>query len=251
LAQVPRFQVEDIERLFRALIPSGQPDPFGRIEEIVLALGEEHAKDAVLLDKNQKDVGEELEDIKSRTFGILFLQVFKTLSFFLRLLPQGKIILLAVAIIGLLTTVLQDGDVSGAAIRDAVRNTGLAKFIDDILEELKKFTTEIADNVEELSFAASDVFASVAIQLDANINALQNLVGDLSTFDIGNDLEALETAKARMSQVAFEMDEIVNNLVFPANAASNSDLILGPALRALDDEIRTIPTLALKLVRFG
>jgi len=247
VAQEPRFQIEDIERIFRALNPSGAPDPFGRIEDLILAAEEEHVKNGIITDKFRKDVKEELDDIKSRTFGILFLQIFKALKLLFGLLPQGRIILILLAAVTLLTATLEGETISLAAVRDAVEKTGLAKFIDDIMAELTTFTTEIADDVEELAFASSDVFASIAIQLDSQISRLERARDDLNTFSIPDE----DAALAAMDQVQFDLQEIINVLVGPSNSAANADTLLGPALRALDDQIRTIPTLALRLVRFN
>jgi len=251
MAQPPRFDVEDIERIFKALNPSAIEDPFGRIEELVLSLGEEHAKESILLDKNQKEVAEELADIKSRTFGILFLQIFKTLAFFFRLLPQGKIIILVLAVIGLLQTLLSDGEVSVGAIRDAVAKTGLADFIDRVQAEIALFTTEIADNVKELSFATSDVFAQLAIELDATLDILGAIERSMVVEGGPNSAEAQEKLEDQMLAASFEIGALRARLFGPANQASNADALIGPTLRGLDVQIRTIPALALQLVRFG
>jgi len=253
MAQEPRFDVQDFERIFRALLPNNQVDPFGRIEDLLISQDEDFVKDGVLTDKFRKDLFEQLDSIESRTFGILFLQIFRTLRFFFGLLPQGRIILLLVAAVTVLTSVLEDGEISLGSIQEAVKNTGLAKFIDDIMDEITVFTTEIADNVQELSFAASDVFASIAIQLDSQLASFDNIItrlaeaSDRSGESIEDDFEFLER------NVSFALNDLVKTverLRPPANAAANADTLLGPALRALDDEIRTIPTLALKLVRF-
>lgn len=245
MAKAPRFNIEDVERLFRALVPSGTPDPFGRIEELVLSLAEEHAKDGILTDKFRAEIREELDDIKSRTFGILFLQIFRTLKFFMGLLPQGRIILIIVAGIGLLTTLLQDGSLSGEAIREAVAKTGLSKFIDKLLAELTAFVNEIANHVEELANQTSEVFVSVAGNLDQSLATLVQIASDLVPVQEETLSETQQRASTAANRIALEVDRMAPT----SNLAANGADLLGPALRDLDNRIRVIPTMALKLVR--
>lgn len=245
MAKDPKFNVEDIERLFRALVPSGGTDPFGKIEEMVLSLAEEHAKEGLTTDQYREQVFERLDSIESRTFGILFLQIFKTLKFFFGLLPQGRIILIVLAAITLLTALLQDGEVSIGSIREAVAKTGLADFIEKLLEELTAFVKEIADHIEELANQTSEVFVSVAGNLDQSLANLTVLANDLipAPTDQALDLEL------RMATVQQGLLAEVRRMAPTSNLAANGADLIGPALRAIDERVREIPGVALKLVR--
>ena len=245
MAKDPRFDTPDIERLFRALIPSGSPDPFGKLEEMLLSLAEEHSKDGILTDKFREEVKSELDSIKSRTFGILFLQIFKTIKLFMGFLPQGRIILIVIAAIGLLTALLQDGTVSGASIREAVAKTGLAKFIDKLLADLTTFVEGIAVHVEELANVTSEVFVSIAGSLDEAEVEVRDIIAQLTP--IGGETE--EEQGLRIALARDKALSIQRRLLPAGNAASNGADLVGPALRGLDDRIRTIPNMALKLVR--
>lgn len=245
MAKDPTFTIEDVERLFRALVPSGQPDPFGRIERLILSLAEEEAKDQIITDQHREEILEELASIKARTFGILFLQIFRTLKFFLGLLPQGRLILIVIAGIGLLTVLLDEGEVSGQAIRDAVAQTGLAKFIDRILEELGVFTNAVADRVQELSNLSAGLFVSVAGAVDAAQVDLAQAAQDL----ISTGGETEEAAAERIRRAHDAVTRAANRLLPAGNAAANGADLVGPALRGIHSSIREIPGMALKLVR--
>ena len=245
MAKQPRFDSEDIERLFRALIPAGGPDPFGKIEALLLDLGEEISKNDLLTDKHRKELMDELADIKTRTFGILFLQIFKTLKFFLGLLPQGRVILIVLAGIGLLTALLQDGTVSVGNIREAVAKTGLAKFIDKLLEDLTAFVEGIADHVEELANQSGEISIFISGRIDTTLLTLESLANDL----LPDPEEGIIELDQRLARGRESIRVAAAQLAPAGNAASNAADLLTPALRGLDDRIRVIPTMALKLVR--
>jgi len=246
-----RFTPEDVERILKSLFPSGGPDPFGKIESLILDVNEDIEKGKTVDDLRHEQTQDDLADIKSRTFGILLLQIFKTLSFFMRLLPQAKVILIVIAAIGLLNSLLEDGEVSVDSIKAAVKATGLQKFIDEILAELNALVAEIADHASELADVTSQVFVSIAGGLEGVEGRLESAIGHLQG-RIGGGLDLTpEDALAGLNDALFDLQGMLPGLTESTNAASNSDLFIGPALRNLDDRMREIPTLALKLVRLA
>jgi len=250
MAKSPTFQTIDIERLFKALLPSAVEDPFGRLESQNIDLLENHEREAVRFDEFDKKISDELADIKTRTFGILALQVFKAIKFFFGILPQGRIILLVVAGLALVNTLLSDGKISASAIRDAVKATGLSDFVDKVIAELKKFVNELAANISEISDLASTIFARLEFDADAILVEARNLDINLNLID-QNLTSRPDLAGIQLDQARQNLNVILSRGLAASNVAGNAADIVGPILRGFDDQIRTIPALALKAVRLG
>jgi len=250
LAQEPRFDSSDLQRLLRAILPANRPDPFGRLEELAVTEAEENTKSEILQDKFRDDVFGRLDKIESRTFGILFLQIFKTLKLFMGFLPQGRIILIVLAGIGLLTALLQDGEVSVGSIRDAVRKTGLADFIDKIFEELNIVVGQIADDAEVVGDVVAELFVSIAGNLDNHLDQLGAIASELVAAE-GGQAVSIESLELKMASVRNRLIDQLQNMAPTANAAANGADLISPILRNVDDRVRGIPGLAAKLVRFG
>jgi len=195
------------------------------------------------------EVRDELSDIKTRTFGILILQIFRTLKFFFGLLPQGRVILLIVAAVGLIAALIDDGELSGDAIRDAVKATGLNKFIDEILDQVNEIVGELAEDASELADVVSQVFVSVAGKGEGIESAIEGEIRNISRVLNERIDPSVEEALTALRGALQGFQEILPDVTQVTNAASNSDLFIGPALRGLDNRMREIPTLALKLVR--
>ena len=87
MAEAREFEVDDIERLLSAILPGDQPDPFGRLEELLVKAAELFEIEATATASFRVETSEELADIKARTFGILILVAFRALRFFFGLLP--------------------------------------------------------------------------------------------------------------------------------------------------------------------
>lgn len=251
MANAPRFQTEDIERLFRALLPSGREDPFGKIEEFLIVISEELQKDGVLHDEFREKTLDQLDSIESRTFGILLLQIFKTISFFFRLLPQGRLIILVIAIIALIQSILSDGQPSLEAIKAAAKATGLSGFVDKIIEELKKFTDEIAGNMSEIADVASVTFAQLSFDLDFILNSSKRLEFLLEEVNRHNNALNADQVFFSLQAVEQELAQVVRRGILGSNLANNAADLIGPILRGLDDQIKTIPALAIKAIRLG
>jgi len=257
----PRFDVEDFERLFRAILPDAIPDPFGEIRTALVTLGERFEEEVKETDTYRDKADETRDAIQSRTFGILLLQIFKTLKLMFGFLPQGRIILIIIAVMGLATTLLNDKPVTLAGIRKAVESTGIADFIDSILEELKK-------SVGEMATELSDVGDIISVQVAQSAGKFENIEqllaiteGDVQvalnffnnfTNQISPGFEALgEGARTSLETSLRALSGALGNATLGANAMSNVDVFLMPILRRLPDEIKKIPDLAGKLIRFA
>lgn len=157
----PRFEIEDVERLFRALVPAGTPDPFGRIEELLVRLSEDYVADQKETIKYRDEIFDELSSIKTRTFGILLLQVFTAFRFFFSLLPQGRVILILVAGMSLIDRYLKDDPPTLADVKGLVKKTGINNFIDKMLEEVKVSANEIAGDIQFVGDNLGNIMVSL------------------------------------------------------------------------------------------
>lgn len=256
MAKQPQFESEDIERLFRALLPANKPDPFGEIEQRLLELGN------ALLEGEQETeiyrifVKEELADIKNKTFGILVLQIFRIIKFFFGLLPQGRIILLVIAGLGLASTILQGERPTLADVRAAAESTGLADFIDGILGELQRVVGEIEQSVEGVGTEFTEVFSRMTTDSAFLEGELGGAVRQLrSVLDLSPNLSAATADGVELTGLAETLHEILAGLQameLPleaiANAASNGSIFLPAILRAIEKRLREIPELASRMV---
>jgi len=251
MAQQPRFDVEDIERLFRALLPAGREDPFGRLEELLVELGKALVEGDEETDTFREKLLDELASIKTRTFGILLLQIFQTLRFFFGLLPSGRLILLTVAAIGLVQTLLSTDKPSLQDIRDAVESTGVAKFIDKILAEIQTVADELGDTVSSAADVTSQMFVAMAGRMEGTEATIESAI--LSLQQIGeisvNTPEGLFEAQRTAATAATALLDALPGTTEATTLAINGVELIGPLLRGLDGEIRKFPDLAVKLVR--
>lgn len=260
MANQPRFETEDVERLFRALLPTNRPDPFGEIETRLLELGEALVEGEEETQTFRDFIKEELDDIKNRTFGIMILQIFRTLKFFFGLLPQGRIILLVIAGMGLATTLLQGDRPTFSDVREAVKSTGIGDFIDGVMAELQRITDETEESLKGTAQEIVRMFNGMTADtsfLEAELSnaraSLESIVvsftGDTQSLIAGAEepVDARPTVR-QLQNVLATLDAMASPLEQVTNVASNGALFLPAILRALEDRIRAIPGLAAKLV---
>lgn len=244
MAQQPRFEVEDIERLFRALIPSGTEDPFGRIEKLILDVSLDHKMAAEGQEILEERLFEKLDSIENRTFGILFLMIFRTIKIFLGLLPAGRIIIIALAIFTLLSTALETGGISADDIAAAAKKTGLADWLSKVLDDLEEHAALLSTHVEDLVLLTTEMFASISSDIDGTIFNLNQVYKDSLT-DPGEDPEA------KFARLQSDVLAQAARLAPTGNAANNLKELLGPALQGISKRIREIPDQARQLVDLG
>ena len=252
MAKQPRFQVEDIERLFRALNPAGGPDPLGDIENLVLKFFESYEQDQVELEKYREKTDDTLNSIRTRTFGILILQIFKTLKLFFSLLPQGRVILLVVGVLGLAQTLLEGEKPSLLDIRAAVESTGIGKHLDAIMAEINQVTGELARSIQDLTDGIGEIFIMLGGHTEAVTTMIGSAMGDITALlqDLGSGLEVSTTEiQNRLDQVAWNLNDAVLRSDQAQTLADNTTDLLIPILRGLDEEIRNYPELAARLIR--
>jgi len=245
------FTIDDIERGLKALFPTTGENPFENIEDKLLEAREEFEKSEVITEAYRKKTADQLDDIESRTFGILLLQIFSTLRFFFRLLPQGRLILLVVAGIGLIQTLLSDGTVSVETIKQAVAASGLQVFVDRVIESITAIVKEQASHASELADTASQVFVSIAGKGEGVERAIEAEIQRIRFISQVGETPTVEEMFNHLGITRAALRGLLPDLAELTNAASNSALVLGPALRRLDDGIEDIPALALKLVRLS
>ncbi len=258
------------QRLFDALLPTDRPDPFGGLEEGILAVreslvqvleetdGTQEKIDAVVeqqkTEKTQTDLyrvgaNDSRSSIESRTFGILFLQIFRVIKLFFGILPQGRVIILVIAALGLLQTFFDDGEVSLDTIKNAAKSTGLLGFIDKIMEELTREVGEIAQTAQDTGNAVSSIFVQMAGDLEETELDITLLRGFIDGLGLDPNQE---DAQRVLWDVKDGLEGLVGDggkITLAATTASNADLFLTPIMRGIDDEIRKIPDLAGKLVK--
>lgn len=250
MAKAPTFQIEDIERLFRALLPDSRPDPFGAIDEQLLRLREIQAEEGLETDAYREEIKDSLDSIESRTFGILLLQIFRTIKFFFSLLPQGRIILLVLGGIGLVQTLLAGNRPSLEDVKGAVAASGIGAYLDSVMEDIRAVANALAEDTSELADATSQVFVSIAGKLERAEGKLEILASTVPGFLEGEVTATDLQDQARyLSTLGTQLGTILADLTPATNAASNSAEIIGPALRAIGPQIKDLPDLALKLTR--
>ena len=260
MANQPRFEIADIERLFRALLPDGTPNPFGEILTTLTTAGERFEEEVEATQEYRDAADEDRDSIKSRTFGILLLQIFKTLKIFFSILPQGRLLLLILAVIGLAVTILDDKPITLDAIREAAAKTGIAKFIDDLLAELKVSVGEISTELSDVA----DIISVAMAQAAGKFERLEQVLA-ISRSDVEEALQfmvnfqnlAAENLRVSRGRAEAALGNAIRSLSLGlqqatggANITSNVDVFITPVLRRLPGEISKIPDLAGKLIRF-
>jgi len=242
--------VEDIERLFRALVPDGGPDPFGKLDEKLLAAAERFEEEIKVTTEYRKDAQDSRDSIESRTFGILFLQILKSIKLLFSILPQGRLILLVIAVLGIASTLIDGKPVTLDAIKAAAKSTGIGDFIESILAELKVQVESMADELAGYADVLSIMFAMVASGAERAENTLARAFDDLHRIDltggIDTDVIALQLQEAR-NKLSLALSDITN----AATLSINADSLITPRLRSIPQDIRGIPDLAGKLVRLN
>ena len=231
------FGIADIERLLKAILPEGRPDPFGELRDQLLAIAEEQLAFDGKYDANFELTNVRLDSIESRTFGILFLQIIKILRTLFALLPPGRLILILIAVIGLAATFMESGSVTGSDIRRAVEESGLGRFIQEQIRRLNAIVEEQAERVETVIDLGTDVVRSASVKADAVLIDLTALANNAATQSAE---EFQDYARATLAQT-LEVGEGLSNLV------ANLDGLIFGALRAIPDRIREIPALAQQL----
>lgn len=174
---------------------------------------------------------EELDDIKDRTFGIFLLQVFKTVRLIMRLLPAGRVILIALTVFTLLENWISEGELSGASVKSAIEESGLKSWLGDKLQVVYDLVDQIASQVDTSTLLMRDMATSISLSLE---KALSELNTALDAADILPDEHAIEVLYNRVVVV-------MEDLQGAANGAFNTDVLLGPILEDATKKIRDIP----------
>jgi len=246
----PRFEIEDIERLFRALVPDGGPDPFGKIAEQLLAGAERFEEEVKTTSEYRKDAQDSRDSIESRTFGILFLQILKSIKLLFSILPQGRLILLVIAILGIASTLIDGKPVTLDAIKAAAKSTGIGDFIESILAELKVQVNSMADELATYADVLSIMFVQIAGGAERAEETLAAAFNDLHRIGRDGALDP-DIIQLQLQEARNKLSLALRDVTSSASLAINADSFITPRLRAIPLEVRGIPDLAGKLVRLN
>lgn len=220
---ITQFEPDDIIRLLEAILPSDAENPFELIEEKLLQI----QTDQVAWETFASD---RFDSLEARTFGILILQLIRTIKIIFTLIPGGQFIIVALMLFTLIDTFLDEGSLSVSKIIEAVEESGLLNLLKEKLEAIQAIVDTQADKVETMALAARDAF--FALSKDAAA------IEGLATLPIGEfDPDKLLTRFRDIAAIASPM----------TNLAFNSDQFIGPILAEIPGKIRAIPALASKL----
>lgn len=235
------FDIRDVERILKSLFPQTGENPLGELRAQLIKIREEQLAFEQGYDSDQEELFEELGDIKTRTFGILILQIINILRTLMGLLPAGRIILLAIAAMGLVTTYLQTGTVSGADIQAAVQRSGLGEFIREQLRRLAAVADEQATRVEQVIDLGGEVVDAAAAKAAAVLVDLEFMFNEISAEEIEDVEQLLATLQTVMAETIDQASQLTN-------LTGNMDSLIFGALKRVPEQIRDLPASAAKLV---
>lgn len=235
------FTTRDVERILKALFPDVRENPLGEIRSQLIEVREELLAFEQQTDATNEELFEELDKIQARTFGILILQIIKTIKTLMGLLPAGRVILLAIAAIGLITTLLENGEVTGSDIKNAVEQSGFGAFIREQLRRIQDIASAQAQRIEDVIDLGSDVVQAGARKAEVVLGDLEFTLNQLET-------ETFENAEQVVDAIRPILIETADQALQLLNLTSNSDSLIFGALRAVPERIRRIPQEAASLV---
>lgn len=178
-----------------------------------------------------------LERIQSRTFGILILQIIKTIQFIAGLLPAGRIVLIVLAVVSLLVSYFDTGQVTGADVRRVIEETGVGKLIDQIIQELGEKADEAIVDLEALGAGITELLVGLGNDLQVEADELRSSYRDLVTAPV---LELEETAQVVSQRMLNQAGRIVQS----ANLSSNLTLVVQSIVDSLRKRIEALRTAA-------
>lgn len=231
------FDTEDVQRILKALFPTGAEDPFGELRGHIITIQEDLAEFDLGYQADQEELREELAAIKTRTFGILILQIINILRTLMGLLPAGRAILIGVAAMGLITTFLQSGKVSGADIQAAVQKSGLSQFIREQFRRLTTLAEEQATRIEDVMDLGTEVVRSAATKADGAFQDVSFLLAEIDKLQQAGEEQRDEIIGA-IRAVATQAQ---TNAAELSNITANLDGLIFGAMRAIPERIRDLP----------
>lgn len=239
MAEQP-FTISDVERVLKSLFPGSGDDPFGRLQDSLLKIREEQLSFETGYEVDQQELFTELASIKTRTFGILALQIFNIVKTLMGFLPAGRFILITIAALGLLTTFIQTGSVTSGDIQAAVARSGLGEFVREQLRKISQVANEQAERIETVIELGQDVIESSAIKAGAVVADVDSILEEIDLGEI--DPETL------LVNIRFVLVETADQAAQLLNLTSNMDTLIFGALRRVPEQIRDIPAQAAALL---
>lgn len=230
------FSNQDLQRLLEAVFPNLPSNPFSEIEGTLDLLR------TLTLDARewQEEATHTLDHIQTRTFGILFLQVIKTIKFIVGLLPAGRAILIVIAIVTLLTSYLEGETITTEKVRDVIKSSGLARLVEDILRQLEEITARATDDLETFGATVSQLLAGLASDLQTYVDQAEAIADELANADADNWLQATLIGEQRLR-------ELVRQFVESANLSANLQLVATAIVGEIKAHIQQLPNIAKEL----
>jgi len=236
------FNIGDAERILKSIFPQVGENPLGDILTQTLEIRGDQLAFEEGYDADQEQIREELSAIKSRTFGILILQIIRTIKTLLGLLPAARIILIMIAVITLVTTFMQKGSVSGGDISAAVEASGLGPFIRRQVQILNGVVEEQAERVETVIDLGTDVLRVSATKAEVVLLDLDFVVRELRPGGERSVEEKLDVVRSILQETRTQAADL-------ANLTFNSDSLIMGALRTVPARIRSIPATVADILR--
>lgn len=185
----------------------------------------------------EKDTEEQLDDIQTRTFGILILQIVKTLKFFLSLVPKTKYVLFGLSILSIIVLYLDKQEVTAADVNNVLRDTGLASLLQNALAFIESEVAQLVSTGEIVADEVSGIFQAQASDMALAAATLRDASRRLTSANPASALQvANEVASSELERIAVILTD---QQVLAGNAR---DLIAG-VLREQVERIRRVPQL--------
>ena len=228
------FDLADLERILSAVFPdlkTVSSEDIAALKGLLVDIGEQliAAETAELAWREKAD--DKLDDIKTRTFGILILQIIKTVKFIFSLLPAGRAVLIGLALFSVLTSYLEGEKVDKGTVSEIMEKTGLSNFLSRIVNQVDDRVNEVISELRAIADQGGNV-------LDETVTDLEKVI----TRQITN-LQAIRLADVQTNLPAFyssvdDLKDSISDLEGSANVIANLKVILEAITRGTEDKIR-------------
>lgn len=235
------FTISDVERILKALLPDNREDPLATLEDSLLALREDFGEWT-------EDATDRFDSLEARTFGILILQVIKTVKTIFGLLPAGRVILIAITVLGLISAYLEDGTLSIDTAKNVIKESGLGDFINEKLKTIQAEAEVLAEGVRTTTIMARDSFVALAGDTEAIESRLHDLLHLMDQAVSSNAAEPAFNITSAAQQWRTYVELLIADMTPVATLANNADVVIGPVLASIEERIREIPQIAKAMV---
>lgn len=183
------------------------------------------------------EVFKHLDKIETRTFGILILQVIKTVKLIISLMPAGRLILVALAVVTLLANYLDTGSLTTENVKEVIRKTGAGQLVEKVLEQIDEAVGLVVGKLDSIESEARSLMGGLQDDLDGYARLLDAAYGDL----LSNVEEQQRLGRRAVFQAA-------NSLREDANLAGNLQFLFAALFQEGKAPLETLKTIARRLV---